>query len=406
MSLVSRVPTVLPRRITVTRSLIAATSRSLWVMKMMVCPASLQRKQNRVQILDFLRRQQRSRLVEDQGAAALIERAQDLDPLLHADRQVFDQRLWVDAQTVALGGLPDPLLGALAIERDRGPSLPRMTFSVTVKREMSMKCWCTMPSPALDGVARAVEMDWLTIDENLPAVGRVEPEQNVHQRRFAGAVLTEQGVDLPMPDGEIDPIVGDDAGEALDDPAHLDRQWRLRLGLLSHPGLHSHVAGMRPALLGERTSNGVHCNRKESSRDSVARPESKARASASGSGSLDCPADSPGKLVKLLDAGCLTRGHMLATRNPGRGLRPGFRKVTLFVTHLRRRRGLGGGRAAAERLVLLISGGGDQRAVENLACHSSTWACNLGRNAAVRILEANATLGDAEVVDATGRRRH
>ncbi len=52
----------------------------------------------RVEIFDFLRSQQRGRLVQNECAALLVKHAQDLDPLLHADRQIFDQRLGIDAQ--------------------------------------------------------------------------------------------------------------------------------------------------------------------------------------------------------------------------------------------------------------------------------------------------------------------
>src|SRR4029079_9816571 len=48
--------------------------------------------------------------------------------------------------------------------------------------------------------------------------------EDVHQRGLAGAVLTEERVDLARPDLEIDVVVGDDARIALRDAAHLERR--------------------------------------------------------------------------------------------------------------------------------------------------------------------------------------
>ena len=46
------------------------------------------------------RRQHAGRLVEDQDLGAAIERLQDLDALLQADRQLLDHRVGIDLQPV------------------------------------------------------------------------------------------------------------------------------------------------------------------------------------------------------------------------------------------------------------------------------------------------------------------
>ena len=48
----------------------------------------------------------------------MIERAQDLHPLLHADREGADHRVGIDVKPVLIGELGNPLAGRLAIERD------------------------------------------------------------------------------------------------------------------------------------------------------------------------------------------------------------------------------------------------------------------------------------------------
>ena len=85
-----------------------------------------------------------------------------------------------------------------------------------------------MPSPVLDSVTGTLELDPIAIDKDLTTIGWIETHQDVHQGRFASSVLAKERMNFPMPDREINPIVGDYAGKALNDPAHLDRQGHLR----------------------------------------------------------------------------------------------------------------------------------------------------------------------------------
>ena len=64
--------------------------------------------------------------------------------------------------------------------------------------------------------------DGLAVEPDLALVGRVEPVEDAHQRRLAGAVLAEQRVDLAAAQVEVDAVVGDDGAEALRDPAQLE----------------------------------------------------------------------------------------------------------------------------------------------------------------------------------------
>ena len=95
-SAVSTVATVLPARSTVTRSETAFTSCSLCEMKMIVRPSSAITPQRLEQRIGLLRGQHRRRLVEDQHARVAVERLQDLDPLLLAQRQLPDPGARVD----------------------------------------------------------------------------------------------------------------------------------------------------------------------------------------------------------------------------------------------------------------------------------------------------------------------
>ena len=128
-------------------------------MKTIDLPAALSDAHDREQLVGLLRGEHGGRLVEDEQVGVAGQRLDDLDPLLDADRQVLDQRVRVDRQAVALGDLGDLAPGAAPVQEAGEPprvcSAPSMMFSATVKTGTSMKCWCTMPMPARDRVARA-----------------------------------------------------------------------------------------------------------------------------------------------------------------------------------------------------------------------------------------------------------
>ncbi len=196
-SAVSRVATISPRRMTETASVIAMISRSLWVMRMIVLPCVLELLEDAEEMVGLGRRQHAGRLVEDQDVGAAIERLQDLDALLQADRQLVDDRVGIDLQPVfAL----QPLAARRAPWRcspssSASPSAPSMTFSSTVKGSTSMKCWWTMPMPSAMASLGVLIDDRLAVDADLAAVGLVEAVEDRHQRRLAGAVLADDAVD-------------------------------------------------------------------------------------------------------------------------------------------------------------------------------------------------------------------
>jgi hypothetical protein len=93
---VSRVATISPRRITETVSVTAMISRSLWVIRRIVLPSSLQDFEDPEEVIGLRRRQHAGRFVQDQDIGAAVERLQDFHPLLQADRKVLDQGVRVD----------------------------------------------------------------------------------------------------------------------------------------------------------------------------------------------------------------------------------------------------------------------------------------------------------------------
>ncbi|MDF3018565.1 MAG: hypothetical protein K0R44_3790 [Thermomicrobiales bacterium] len=74
----------------------------------------------------------------------------------------------------------------------------------------------------MECVCRRSDLYVLTSDADRPGIGLIHAGEHVHERGLAGAVLTENGVDLARPQIEGDAVVGDDRPKALADAAHLD----------------------------------------------------------------------------------------------------------------------------------------------------------------------------------------
>ena len=73
------------------------------------------------QRLRLLRREHRGRLVEDQDPRLAVERLQDLDALLLAERELPDARARVDGDAVALAELGDAALDPARVDHELLP---------------------------------------------------------------------------------------------------------------------------------------------------------------------------------------------------------------------------------------------------------------------------------------------
>ena len=193
--------------------------------------------QDREDLVGLLGRQHGRGLVEDEDPGVAVERLEDLDPLLPADRQRADLGLGVDLEAEPPAELDDPPVGLVPVEEEAvghrllaeedvlGDGQDRDQHEVLVDHA----------DAAGDGVGRAGDPDRRPVEQDLALVGRGQPVQDVHQGRLARPVLAEEGVDLARVDLEVDPVVGDHARIALRDATHLegwsdDRFRRVRHG--------------------------------------------------------------------------------------------------------------------------------------------------------------------------------
>ena len=75
---------------------------------------------------------------------------------------------------------------------------------------------------AREGVGRPVQPDRPIVEHHGSLVGSVDALQDAHQRRLAGPVAADDGVDRSRRDREIDAIVGDDRAEPARDAARAE----------------------------------------------------------------------------------------------------------------------------------------------------------------------------------------
>src|SRR5690606_9588522 len=156
-------------------------------------------------------------------------------PLLHTDGQVLDDGVGVDVETEAVGDLLDPLAGFAAVDDAQRPGRlvaqgdrlgdgeDRHEHEVLVHH----------PDAGGHGVAGPVEGDRRAVEHDLAVVGFVQAVEHVHQRALAGPVLTEERVDLPRLDDQVDGVVGDEGPEALGDASKLEFHWAAPLGSMA-----------------------------------------------------------------------------------------------------------------------------------------------------------------------------
>ena len=176
--------------------------------------------------LGLLRREHCGRLVHDQDARVAVERLQDLDALLLADRELPDPRLRIDREPVALAQLLDALLGGARMTQDDAATLAAVVAEDDVLRDRERldqpEVLVHHADPRVERVARRVEADPLAPELDLTLVLPVEPGQDVRERRLPRAVLAEERVHLAVGGLEADAVVRHDAGKPLGDSGHAD----------------------------------------------------------------------------------------------------------------------------------------------------------------------------------------
>jgi hypothetical protein len=169
------------------------------------------------QVVDLAGRQGRGRLVHDDDPRVVGERARNFDQVLLGDAERLEGRVGVDVafepqQEVARAGTHCAPVHQPAASDRHVPHENVLGHRQLIEHHRLLVDGGDARGP---GISRAREGDGPTLHQDLPVVGPVEAGQDFDYRRFAGAVLADEGHDLPGPQGEARLVKGPDTGKAL-----------------------------------------------------------------------------------------------------------------------------------------------------------------------------------------------
>jgi len=173
----------------------------------------------------LLGRQHGGRLVEDEDLRAAHEGLEDLDLLLHADRDVHDLGLRLDVKIVLFGILLRDLDGLGVVDEEPRLAGHHAQHHVLGDRETRHQHEVLVhhADPVRDGHGRRGETELFAADDDFAAGRLLKSEEHFHERGFAGAVFAHERVDLALAEIEVHALIGGDAvGIDLGDAFHLD----------------------------------------------------------------------------------------------------------------------------------------------------------------------------------------
>ena len=177
------------------------------------------------QLVDLLRGQNSGGLIKDQDLVVAVEHLQDLNTLLHTNRDITDECIGVHTQAVLLAQGHDLLAGLSLLQKAQLIGLHAQNdviqhaeafhqFEVLMHHADAQRI-------CIVGVA---DGDLLAVLEDLTGLRLVQAEQHAHQRTFASAVFAQQGMYLALAQLQGDIIVCLDSRELLGNVEHLDHK--------------------------------------------------------------------------------------------------------------------------------------------------------------------------------------
>ena len=173
-----------------------------------------------VEALDLRRGQRSGRLVEDDELGVPGKRPQDLDLLLHRERQCPDRRVRRHLKPAPATTRRNRRAAPAPNEAERRGSAPRNTFSATVAagparppgRPLRSRAQRRRGEPKLTGRAQV----------QLALVLREHARDDLAERGLAGSVLADEGMNGAGAKLHRDLVQGTSATERLADPADVE----------------------------------------------------------------------------------------------------------------------------------------------------------------------------------------
>ena len=182
------------------------------------------------EFLDFLRRQNGRRLVEDQDLVVAVEHFENFGALLHTDGDILNDCIGIDVQTVFLRQRENLFARVLLLQEAHFVRL-NAENDVVEDREALDQLEVLMHHADAEFVCvvRVADLDLAAVLVDLALLRLVQTEQDAHERRFARAVFAEQGMNFSLFQLQGNVVVGDDSGETFCDVQHLNRVIRFQV---------------------------------------------------------------------------------------------------------------------------------------------------------------------------------
>jgi hypothetical protein len=167
------------------------------------------------QPVDFLRRQDTRRLVEDEDAGFGQQEFEQFDFLLLPDRKVLDVRPGIDLKAIALPQGFELAGDRREVRNSRQAGQEEGDVLDDGERRDEGQALEDHPDVVPARFLGRPQPDGLAVHQDLPGVALVIPVDAFDQRALAGAVFPQERVDLAREGIEGNRVVGQDAGEAL-----------------------------------------------------------------------------------------------------------------------------------------------------------------------------------------------
>ena len=147
------------------------------------------------QFVDFLRSQYSGGFVKNQNFIVTVQHFQDLNALLHANRDIADQCIRVYTQAVFFRKLHDLFAGDLFLQKSRFAGF-HTQHDVIQHREAlhQLKVLVDHADAKVVCIVGVIDLDFLAVFLDDALFWLVQAEQNTHEGGFAGAVFAQQGM--------------------------------------------------------------------------------------------------------------------------------------------------------------------------------------------------------------------
>ncbi len=156
-----------------------------------------QSTQNCEELILLVRGEDGSGFVENQQPGVAIEQLENLNPLLHSDGQVLHLSIRVDGQMMLVAQTAQPPRSCTQVQHRTGILLQAEHGVLDHGKAPHQHEFLVHHADAeCDGVFGAGDRDRLAVDQDRSGIHGMESVEDLHQGAFAGAVFSQQSVDL------------------------------------------------------------------------------------------------------------------------------------------------------------------------------------------------------------------